>query len=119
MERKEMIAAIKQLFHFHKQATALEDEYLDEMYDFLVAEKKINLTGAEKLPIFTRAKQEYHAELNSRLKSDNRETIKQAGNLLRLLKINQLPKEENDKIASMCKRAILKSYFDKCEDIII
>lgn len=50
-----MIVAIKQLLYFHKQATALEEEYLDEMYDFLVAEGTIHLTPKEKVAIFTSA----------------------------------------------------------------
>lgn len=119
MERAEMIVAIKQLHHFHKQATALDEEYLDEMYDFLVAEKKINLTGKEKLAIFTKAKQMYHSDMESQTRSDSKATVKRAWEMLKLLKINQLPKDENDKIASMCKKSILKAYFDDCVTVQI
>ena len=117
MERDKMIVAIKQLLYFHKQATALEEEYIDEMYDFLVAEGTINLTPKEKVAIFTSAKRIYAGELEMKTHSDKSSIQKEAIILLRMLKINQLPQKEMDYITSMCKRMILKNYFDCTEKL--
>jgi len=112
MERKELIKQAMDLFYNHKQATALEIEYTDEIYDLLVEQGYINLTKQQKVDIFARAKRLYATDLNVVVTAGTLEEIKEALENLRLLKRAELSDEQKQYLASLCKRISMKECFD-------
>lgn len=117
MENAKLDKEIEQLFYYHKQATTLEEEYTDEIYDYLVACGKIILTKEQKLAIFANAKRLYATDLNGVLSSGTLEEANKAKTNLRLLKIGELPETEKAKIVSLSKRLSIKEYFDKIDNL--
>ena len=117
MDRTKLIKEAKQLFHFHKQATTLDDEYTEEMYDFLIAEGLLNLTKEQKITIFADAKIDYMRELNFQSQSSDNNVSIRAGKLMRLMKLNQLPEDETKLLGQMCKVKSIKNYFDSIQNI--
>lgn len=71
MERKDMILAINQLLYNHRRVIAFDSEYSSDKYDFLVAEKKINLTNEQKKTIFAESINIYREELNDIMINDS------------------------------------------------
>lgn len=117
MDRDELIKQTKQLFAFHKQATAFDSEYTTEIYDFLVDECRINLTAEQKVSIFADAKRDYYAEMELLLKSDDKHVANMAIDLMKKCKYNELPEEEMKKLGQMCKVKSIKMFFDTIETI--
>lgn len=112
MERDKLISEIRQLFIFHKQATALEFEYSDEIYEYLVENSVIVLTNEQKLDIFAQAKRLYSTELSMQVESDELAKSKEALEILKNMKINRLAEQQNAYLGSLCKKICLKQYFD-------
>lgn len=117
MERPELIKKIKELFFNHRQATDMDDEYTDEIYDFLVAEGRINLTNEQKLDIFVQGKRVYATELTMQVDSLDIAESKQALTTLRDMKMNRLPPDKKAYVGAICKRILIKQYFDRTETL--
>lgn len=118
MEREQLIILCKELFFNHKQATSLKEEYTEEIYDFLVNEKKIILTVEEKIAIFEMAKRDYGTELQSRINIKiDPELTKKALYNLRMLKLNQLSKPQNDYVKLLAKYICIVKYFDSIDEL--
>ena len=117
MENTKTLSEIRQLFQFHKEATALDMEYTDEIYKYLVEKNAIVLTSQQKLDIFAQAKRLFVTELSMQVESDELDKSKAAQVLLYQLKINKLPPEQTAYIGSICMRISIKQYFDSIEKL--
>lgn len=117
METTETIRAIKQLFFFHKQATAKDDEYTKEIYEYLIENHVINLTDEDKLAIFADAKVIFAVELTDLAHGDDIAVSKSSIMMLRKLKINQLPKKKMAYLGDLSRMLAIKKYFDSIEKL--
>lgn len=113
MERDKLIDEVKQLFFNHKQATALEEEYTSEIYDFLVENGYIDRTNKEhRKEILEKATRIYSMELTSIINTGTLEEGYVAAIKLRMLKRNEMEQAEKEKIALICKKISIKICFD-------
>jgi hypothetical protein len=116
MERDKLIDQAKQLFFNHKQATALDEEYTSEIYDILVENGYIRRDNKEhRDEILGKATRIYAIELTNIVNTGTLEEGYIAGKKLRALKINEVDKEEKEKIALICKKLSIKICFDMNE----
>lgn len=116
-DRAKMIDKCKQLLTFHKQATAFDDEYSQEVYDFLIKEGIINLTLEEKKTIFAQAKEIYSNELDARIMTEELGRSKQAMILKRLLRTGEMTETQRQYIGKLSIKIILKGHFDNVESL--
>lgn len=116
-ERSKMIDKCRLLFTNHKQATAFDNEYSHEVYDFLVLEGIINLTLEEKKTIFAQAKEIYSNELDARIMTEELGRSKQAMILKRLLRTGEMTDTQRDYLGKLSIKIILKGHFDNVESL--
>lgn len=116
-ERAKMIDKCRLLFTNHKQATAFDDEYSQEVYDFLVKEGVINLTLEEKKTIFAQAKEIYSNELDARIMTEELGRSKQAMILKRLLRTGEMTETQRDYLVRLSVKIILKGHFDNVKSL--
>ena len=120
MDKLSLLEKAKTLLAMHKQATALQDEYSAEIYDFLEREGRISLSKQEKIQIFEDAKKQYVTELQSVIRSGDYSKALDALNLINSMKAdNGYSEEQKQYLALMCKRIVLKQYLDKVDKIDI
>lgn len=116
-ERAKIIDKCRLLFTNHKQATAFDDEYSQEVYDFLVQEGIINLTLEEKKTIFAQAKEIYSNELDARIMTEELGRSKQAMILKRLLRTGEMTETQRDYLGKLSIKIILKGHFDNVKSL--
>ena len=116
-ERAKIIDKCRLLFTNHKQATAFDDEYSQEVYDFLVQEGIINLTLEEKKTIFAQAKEIYSNELDARIMTEELGRSKQAMILKRLLRTGEMTETQRDYLVRLSVKIILKGHFDNVKSL--
>jgi|GEM_PF-5816003 len=116
-ERAKIIDKCRLLFTNHKQATAFDDEYSQEVYDFLVKEGIINLTLEEKKAIFAQAKEIYSNELDARIMTEELGRSKQAMILKRLLRTGEMTDTQRDYLGKLSIKIILKGHFDNVKSL--
>lgn len=116
-ERAKIIDKCRLLFTNHKQATAFDDEYSQEVYDFLVQEGIINLTLEEKKAIFAQAKEIYSNELDARIMTEELGRSKQAMILKRLLRTGEMTDTQRDYLGKLSIKIILKGHFDNVKSL--
>lgn len=116
-ERAKMIDKCRLLFTNHKQATAFDNEYSHEVYDFLVQEGIINLTLEEKKAIFAQAKEIYSNELDARIMTEELGRSKQAMILKRLLRTGEITETQRDYLGKLSIKIILKGHFDNVKSL--
>lgn len=116
-ERAKIIDKCRLLFTNHKQATAFDDEYSQEVYDFLVKEGIINLTLEEKKAIFAQAKEIYSNELDARIMTEELGRSKQAMILKRLLRTGEMTETQRDYLVRLSVKIILKGHFDNVKSL--
>ena len=116
-ERAKIIDKCRLLFTNHKQATAFDDEYSQEVYDFLVQEGIINLTLEEKKTIFAQAKEIYSNELDARIMTEELGRSKQAMKLKRLLRTGEMTETQRDYLVRLSVKIILKGHFDNVKSL--
>lgn len=116
-ERAKIIDKCRLLFTNHKQATAFDDEYSQEVYDFLIQEGIINLTLEEKKTIFAQAKEIYSNELDARIMTEELGRSKQAMILKRLLRTGEMTDTQRDYLGKLSIKIILKGHFDNVKSL--
>lgn len=116
-ERVKIIDKCRLLFTNHKQATAFDDEYSQEVYDFLIQEGIINLTLEEKKAIFAQAKEIYSNELDARIMTEELGRSKQAMILKRLLRTGEMTDTQRDYLGKLSIKIILKGHFDNVKSL--
>jgi len=111
MDTPKLKAEIEQLFLYHKQAIALDDEYTDEIYDYLKKSGIIVLKAEEKVAIFEQVKLSFMKELKNITEVGDYKDAKNAVIIMAKLKRNSLEPDEQAKLWRICKRTIIKQYF--------
>lgn len=115
--RKEMIAKVKDLFINHKQATVLEGEYTDEIYEFLVSEKLLVINYAEKQEIYQQAYRQYIDSLISCASTAEYGMSYDAVRDLKYLKDHYPNRKHRLYIKSICQKIVMKKFFDEVKSI--
>lgn len=115
MTTTDLVTAIKELFFFHKQATALNEEYTAEIYDYLINKGLINLTNAEKVAIFADAKAMFVGDTQTLMADDDITVAKQAIVTMRRIRTNKMLPEQMEYLGKVSKRLCIKKYFNSIE----